>query len=420
MRIAFVNQPMDCVSPPSPTSIGIFTWELARRLSESNEVIIYEKKRPGRSGMEKDGNLVFCRFSVNHHQWMARLIHRFLRRRRKNFPVFSSGFYYLNYILHVAQDIRSRKCDIVHIHNFSQFVPVVRTLDPEVKIVLHMHCEWLSQLESEIIRSRLRKTDLILGCSGFITDRIRYSFPSFSDKCGVVYNGVDVRHFMPLPMDIRERDPETRTLFFLGRISPEKGLHILLEAFREVLLVYPKTRLEIAGPKIQAPADFIINLSHEQEIRDLIRFYQKGDTERYIRFLDSEIQSNHISGQVTFLNSLPHAEIVKRYRHADIFVLPSVGNEPFGIPVIEAMACEVPVVAFAVGGVNEIIENEKSGLLVEQGDARGMARAILRLMKDDQFRQSIARAGRQRAADIFSWDRIAEELKVHYEKVLHC
>jgi glycosyltransferase involved in cell wall biosynthesis len=362
-------------------------------------------------------NIVLRRFPVDHRQWMARLLHRFLRRNRQTYPVFSSIFCYLNYILHVAADLHFRRCDIVHIHNFSQFIPIVRALNPEAKIVLHMHCEWLSQLEPRVIRPRLRKTDLILGCSEFITERIRLCFPRFSERCRCIYNGVDVRHFLPAPADTEKNTSKTRTLLFLGRISPEKGLHVLLEAFRIVLQVYPQTRLEIVGPKIQAPAEFIVNISPEREICDLKRFYIKSDPDCYIRLLETTIQSQGMANQIVFFNALPHPEVVERYHHADVFVLPSVLNEPFGIPVIEAMACGVPVVAVGVGGVSEIVEDGKSGFLVERGNVHAMARAILRLLGDEPLRQSLALAGRQRAMELFSWNKIAEELKVKYSQL---
>jgi len=88
-------------------------------------------------------------------------------------PLFASKLFYLTYVLQVARDLKREKCDIVHLHNFFQFVPIIRAFNPKIKIVLHMHCEWLTQLDRTMIENRLRKVDLIIGCSEYITEKAR-------------------------------------------------------------------------------------------------------------------------------------------------------------------------------------------------------------------------------------------------------
>ena len=83
----------------------------------------------------------------------------------------------------------------MHIINFSQLVPLVRFLNPKAKIVLHMECEWLTQLDPALIGPRLEKTDLIIGCSHFVTDKIRERFPHLADNCQTVHNAVDPDKF---------------------------------------------------------------------------------------------------------------------------------------------------------------------------------------------------------------------------------
>ena len=71
-------------------------------------------------------------------------------------PFFSSNFVALEYILPIALDLRRNQVDIVHLQNFSQFVPIIRAFNPRIKIVLHMRCEWLSLLDREMIEPRIQ------------------------------------------------------------------------------------------------------------------------------------------------------------------------------------------------------------------------------------------------------------------------
>ena len=110
-------------------------------------------------------------------------------------------------------------------------------------------------------------------------------------------------------------------------------------------------------------------------------------------------------------------DLIEFYRSAHVFVFPSVWDEPFGMPIIEAMACGIPVIATHGGGIPEIIEDGKTGFLVERGDTDGLADAILRLLRDKHLMQSVGEAGRQRATEQFSWDRISEDLMSAYKRL---
>jgi glycosyltransferase involved in cell wall biosynthesis len=117
-----------------------------------------------------------------------------------------------------------------------------------------------------------------------------------------------------------------------------------------------------------------------------------------------------MADKVSFVGSIPYFELLDRYRAADVFVFPSVWNEPFGLPVAEAMACGVPVVATRSGGIVEIVEDGETGLLVERGNAAELAGAIGSLLADDARRVAMGRAAAQRANEVFAWERVAVAL----------
>ena len=110
-------------------------------------------------------------------------------------------------------------------------------------------------------------------------------------------------------------------------------------------------------------------------------------------------------------------DLVPHYHAASIFAFPSVWEEPFGMPLVEAMASTTPVIATRGGAFPEIVEDGRSGLLVERADLQALAEAILQLLSNPDQREAIAQAAFQRASTVFSWDRITEDLLEKYERL---
>jgi len=124
-----------------------------------------------------------------------------------------------------------------------------------------------------------------------------------------------------------------------------------------------------------------------------------------------------VSNHVVFTGSVPREQLINFYRNADIFVFPPVWNEPFGIPVIDANAVGVPVVSTLSGGIIETVKNGETGLLVERGNASALAEAILRILSDEDLRKSMVTAARKRVVELFSWEKIVEDLLNYYKKL---
>jgi glycosyltransferase involved in cell wall biosynthesis len=420
MRIAFVNQPWDLAVPlvGGYSSISILTYQFARRLARSNEVIIYAKRDRSQQKVEcDDEGIRYRRMPVAAEDWLLKpfkLLDRLSGFLNSRYPFFASSLYYPGYALQVARDLRTQQPDIVHIHNFSQFVPLIRAFNPEAKFVLHMNCEWLTQLDQAMIKRRLSKTDLVIGCSEYITNKIRCCFPQFAARCQTVLNGVDVNHFVSENGHSASKQDGVKRLLFVGRISPEKGMHVLLEAFEQVVEHYPQVHLDVVGPIGSVPIKFIVALSDEDRVRDLASLYC-GDG--YFSHLQAKLSAD-VTSQVSFPGFVPHSRLVEYYRKADVLINPSL-SEAFGMSLVEAMACQVPVVATRVGGMTEIIEQSQAGLLTEPGDATALAQAILRLLTDDDLRKRMGVAGRKEAVTRYSWDQVAKKLLGLYENTCY-
>jgi glycosyltransferase involved in cell wall biosynthesis len=119
-----------------------------------------------------------------------------------------------------------------------------------------------------------------------------------------------------------------------------------------------------------------------------------------------------------WINTFLHEEqYIELYSHCAVFACPSV-YEPFGIINLEAMACERPVVASAVGGIPEVVVPGWTGLLVPPADPRALAEALTRVLRDRALARGMGRAGRRRAEDHFSWTSIAARTRRMYEELL--
>jgi glycosyltransferase involved in cell wall biosynthesis len=425
MKIAFIHQPINTISPIDRNgSIEIITYEMAHRLARHCEVIVYAKRGRHQKEFEYNQGVQYQRITTIFDEWhnylqygidklknligtgaVSQSIRRALLFRNVRRPLFASRWYYWNYAWQVARRLRKEKCDVVHIHTFSQFVPIIRAFNPKIKIVLHMHCEWLTQLDYELVENRLRYADLIIGVSDYITEKIRRRFPQFAKRCQTVYNAVDIEAFAKEKRQNVADKNGTKQLLFVGRVSPEKGVHVLLEAFQKVLRQYPYVQLKIVGYQGSLAFEKLSALSTDAKEMDLKRFYSSN----YISYLKNQLSLSEMS-HVSFLGAIPHRLLPKLYRNADVCVVPSVCNEPGAMPVVEAMAAGVPVVATRGGGVPEIVIDGKTGLLVERDNPSALAKAILLLLTDERLRKSVVNASRKQIVEFYSWDKTIEKL----------
>ncbi len=241
---------------------------------------------------------------------------------------------------------------------FFDFVVPALTLRPAQRVIA------LTRVEAEYLRGL-----------GVAEERIR-----------VIPNGVNLGEFEGMGPRLRPGGPPT--LLFVGRCYPQqKGLEYLVRAMA-LLPPHAGARLRIVGEDWGGAAQAL----------SLARALGVGD-------------------RVTYSGPLGRGELLQAYAEADILVLPSL-FEPFGIVLLEAMATGLPVVASRVGGVPEVMEDGKTGFLVQPGNARALAEALDLLLSDPALRRRMGRAGRIRAAE-YSWDRILPQvLDVYHEAIV--
>ncbi|MDH3604146.1 MAG: glycosyltransferase family 4 protein, partial [Candidatus Tectomicrobia bacterium] len=327
-KVVMVNQPWNPALPPVQSgSVAIWIYETARRITDHYEVITVAPRVNGAPDDAMHDGVRHLRLPT----WPEpdSLTNRLLELaspRSRNTPAFVRPTYYARYARSVGAVVARQKPAIVHIHNLLQIAPAVRAAYRDAQIVLHMHCDWLVQLPQEVVDRCLVAVDYVVGCSEYIGHAASERYPALLGRTGALYNGVDLAGFSGV-------GPATEpVVLWVGRISPEKGLHTLIDAFAQVATHVPDAQLKIAGPHALTSREFLVDISHDERVRELASFYEAS----YLETLQAQIPAS-CRDSVHFLGSMPHEELPELYRQARVVANPSF-SESFGMSLIEAMA----------------------------------------------------------------------------------
>jgi glycosyltransferase involved in cell wall biosynthesis len=232
---------------------------------------------------------------------------------------------------------------------------------------------------SRLFRLLLHSSDLIVAPSKGYREQFLAVFPNSAGRAAVIYNGIDISQFEPADLPgAEESDPY---ILCVSAYKETKGLDVLIRAFPRIRESAPELKLVIVG--VGPLKDSLKKMARELGVEDGIRF----------------------EGRVT------QPEVRDLLRHCRLFVLPS-RSESFGIAIVEALAAGKPVVATAVGGIPEILENGRNGLLVRPEDPAALAEAVLELHHSPSLRLGFSGSGR-RMVQRFSLERMG----MNYERI---
>ncbi len=202
--------------------------------------------------------------------------------------------------------------------------------------------------------------------------------------------GVDIDLFRPPTRPVTGR---TRALGFVGRLVPEKGVDVLLQALsliQEERFCQGNWRLDIVGSGPEQPA------------------------------LEALVDELNLRERVTFMGQIPSMQMPVFYRQLDILIVPSLTRpnwkEQFGRVLVEAMACGVTPIGSDCGAIPEVIGD--AGLVVPEGDATALGYALCRLIQDDELRLDLARRGRERVQSYYTQAQIAARTVAVYEEMM--
>ncbi|MBC2903778.1 glycogen synthase [Streptomyces cupreus] len=252
-------------------------------------------------------------------------------------------------------------------------------------------------LSSWAERTAVETADAVIAVSGAMREDILACYPALDPaRVRVVHNGIDTSLYRPdHGTDVLDRigiDRGRPYVLFVGRITRQKGVPHLLRAVRDI---DPAAQVVLCAGAPDTP-------EIDQEFRDLF-----------------EELSRVRAGVFWIPQMLPRPEVIQLLTHAAVFVCPSV-YEPLGIVNLEAMACGTPVVASQVGGIPEVVDDGKTGLLVplDDGFEASLGRALDSVIGDPEGARAMGEAGRERAVGEFGWDAVARRTVRLYEEIV--
>ncbi len=214
------------------------------------------------------------------------------------------------------------------------------------------------------------------------------------ERIRVIRNGIDTSEYAPdAGVDVLERsgiDPSRPYVIFVGRITRQKGLPVLLRAADQL---DPAAQLVLCAGQADTPELLA-------EVTDLVN----GLREKR-------------SAVVWIPEMLPKRDVIQLLSHATVFAIPSL-YEPLGIVNLEAMACGTAVAGSRVGGIPEVVDDGRTGILVPPDDPAELAGALNTLVRDPALAEAMGLAGRERAVAEFGWTAVAGQTVALYSELV--
>ena len=272
--------------------------------------------------------------------------------------------------------------DLVHINGVgpTDFFHQTTTHAHRAPLLVTLHGEWHAQADA-IVGRTLREADWVAGCSAAVLSRGRRLAPEIAPRSSVIYNGLEVPAVAPEPLPF---DPPR--ILCLGRLSPEKGMDLALDAFVSILSRFSSARLIIAG----------------------------DGTAR------SELQHQaaaHGIGHAVDLVGWVAPDKVPSLINASTIVLMPSRKDSMPLVALEASLMARPIVAARVGGLPEVVAHEGTGLLVESENSQALARAVISLLSRPDVAKCMGEKARVRAETLFGWERHVDAYDALYREL---
>ncbi|MBS4014842.1 MAG: glycosyltransferase family 4 protein [Candidatus Latescibacteria bacterium] len=284
----------------------------------------------------------------------------------------------------VEQFFQKENFDVIHIHGaLAPTLPTLALRHSRTINLITYHSghpkDYKYLLAHSILLSYHRKLHGRIAVSDTALNSNLHLFPA---ECRVIPNGIDTRLFNPQVRPLEKFSDNRPKILFLARFEPRKGLKYLLQALPIIKKAIPNVLLIIVGQGLL------------------------GYT--YQNYIAKEVKDNiHFAGLIT------GDKRARYYASCDVFCAPSIGNESFGIVLLEAMATGKPVVASNIPGYRSILENGKTGLLTQSRNPKDIADKIIQILTNAELSRRTGEVGRHTAQE-YSWDKITKLVEEYY------
>ncbi|MFX1520239.1 MAG: glycosyltransferase family 4 protein [Promethearchaeota archaeon] len=296
--------------------------------------------------------------------------------------------------------IKDESFDIIHAHSFTATIPALLGKHVlKIPTILTMHTshfrKWYSitkrVLRSEIYSAIERKTlfnnrfDRIITVNKSLIETAMKLGVS-KDKLTYIPNAIELEEFDSYNLDVNASSQE-KTVLFVGRLTPVKGLHILLRAISLVLDKSKHYKFLIVG---EGPLK-----------DDLTKYIYKKNLQEHVYLLGVQ------TGQ----------DLIRLYKTSNVVVLSSYA-EGCPVSVLEAWGAGLPVVATSAGGTKEIVEHRKNGLLVPAGDPKALAKGLIKILTDEELARLLGANGRALVEKEYNWKIMVKKILAVYQDSL--
>jgi len=282
-------------------------------------------------------------------------------------------------------------------------VPVVCGLTGEDLFLDELDEPWRTRVHEEM-RRRAADADGFLATSRYYAEAMRELLRVPEERLHVVPLGVSLTDVHPSRRDGRREETGEASPFVIGylaRIAPEKGLHLLLDAFRILVRERERRGAEDHGPDLRLRAAGWVGTRYQPYVDDL----------------RAKVQDWGLTDRVEILGEVDRQEKLRFLSTLDVLSVPSPYKEPKGLYVLEAWAHGVPVVQPRHGAFPELLGDTGGGVLFEPGSPHALAEALSRLVKNPERARELGRRGRQALADRYHDDAMAARTVAVYERV---
>ncbi|HXY56702.1 MAG TPA: glycosyltransferase family 4 protein [Nitrososphaerales archaeon] len=347
-----------------PTGVGIAAFSMALALSKRGNTVNYICRG------EKDGTL-----SIGDNLTLRTVVH-----------------YSKDNLGASLAAIRGGAPDVVHVHSSAAAPSLVAAWALGRRTVFHSHGDQpLHPLGLTLVRSvEMSLSQRVIAVSERTRQDIIRNHGVPGSKVVVAYNGVDTDEFRPLPREpsVLQKyglEEAEKLILSVGAVQARKGQMRMVECMPKVLSAWPGATYVNVGPTY--------DLAFTDSVLDRAR--ELG-----------------VAGAVRLISGVPQEDLVALISAADLCVHPS-SREPFGLAVVEEMACAKPVVALDSGALPEIIDNMVDGIIVGSM-GRTLGDSILEILGDPALMRRMGAAARDKVTDKFTWDKTASRLEEIY------
>ncbi|MGN6393838.1 MAG: glycosyltransferase family 4 protein [Gemmatimonadales bacterium] len=234
-----------------------------------------------------------------------------------------------------------------------------------------------------VVERLFAAADWVVGPSRAVIDRTREWFPQITAKSSVIYNTLNLPEVeaRPLPFDRPH-------LLCIGRVVPEKGFDLVVDALASILRAVPEIQLTIAGDGIDRP------------------------------MLEQQARRLNVDHRIVVAGWVPPKEVLGLINTATIVIVPSRWFEPAPLVAIQAAHMGRPVVGTRTGGIPELVEDRVTGLVVDKEDPEAIARAVLYLLQNQDEARAMGERAKLRARSVFGWQPCVDAYDALYTELV--